>query len=160
MMNQGSILALTGKVADAVQMITSGIAAFRPTGSTLWIPFYLSYLARAHAKLDQFEEAYGQKNTIWGNTEAKIFHAPNNERTAERLSRYILGPATVDNPVMSRQGLLGRGSVSYQVVERPLLTTDEVQALSPAQMIVRRTGSKPMLLDKLGYDYLKREEAA
>jgi predicted ATPase len=58
MMNQGSILALTGKAADAVQMITSGIAAFRPTGSTLWIPFYLSYLARAHAKLDQFEEAW------------------------------------------------------------------------------------------------------
>ena len=57
--------------------------------------------------LDQFEEAYGAKNTIWGNTETKIFHAPNNERTAERLSRYILGPATVDNPVMSRQGLSG-----------------------------------------------------
>ena len=109
--------------------------------------------------LDQFEEAYGQKNTIWGNTETKIFHAPNNERTAERLSRYILGPATVENPVMSRQGVLGRGSVSYQVVERPLLTPDEVQALSPAQMIVRRTGSKPMLLDKLGYDYTKREAA-
>jgi type IV secretion system protein VirD4 len=107
--------------------------------------------------LDQFEEAYGQKNTIWGNTETKIFHAPNNERTAERLSRFILGPATVDNPVLSRQGLLGRASVSYQHTERPLLTPDEVQALDPSQMIVRRTGVKPLLLSKLGYDPRYRE---
>jgi predicted ATPase len=39
-------------------MITSGIAAFRPTGSTLWMPFYLSHLARAHAKLGRFDEAW------------------------------------------------------------------------------------------------------
>ena len=110
--------------------------------------------------LDQFEDVYGAKNTIWGNTETKIFHAPDNERTAERVSRYILGSATVENPVASRQGFLRDGSVSYQHVERPLLTTDEVQALDPAQMIVRRTGSKPMLLYKLGYDPAKRKEAA
>jgi type IV secretion system protein VirD4 len=110
--------------------------------------------------IDQFEDTYGQKNTIWGNTETKIFHAPDNERTAERISRYILGAATVENPVQSRQGFLRDGSVSYQHVERPLLTTDEVQSLDPSQMIVRRTGSKPMLLYKLGYDPAKRTEDA
>jgi type IV secretion system protein VirD4 len=110
--------------------------------------------------LDQFEDVYGTKNTIWGNTETKIFHAPDNERTAERISRYILGSATVANPVASRQGFLRDGSVSYQHVERPLLTTDEVQAHDPAQMIVRRTGSKPMLLWKLGFDPKKHKEAA
>jgi type IV secretion system protein VirD4 len=110
--------------------------------------------------LDQFEETYGEKNTIWGNTETKLFHAPNNEKTAERLSRYLLGSATVHNPVASRQGLLGRGSISYQVVERSLLTPDEIQGLDPALLIVRRTGSKPMLLRKLGYDPMKREDDA
>jgi type IV secretion system protein VirD4 len=110
--------------------------------------------------LDQFEDVYGQKNTIWGNTETKIFHAPDNERTAERISRFILGSATVDNPVASRQGFLRDGSVSYQHVERPLLTTDEVQSLDPSQVIVRRTGSKPMLLYKLGFDPAKRKEEA
>jgi hypothetical protein len=35
---QGCVLALTGKAADAVQMITSGIVALRSTGSTLWMP--------------------------------------------------------------------------------------------------------------------------
>ena len=55
---QGCILALTGKAADAVQMITSGITAWRSTGSTLWMPLYLSYLARAYAELGQFENAW------------------------------------------------------------------------------------------------------
>lgn len=110
--------------------------------------------------LDQFEDVYGQKNTVWGNTETKIFHAPNNEKTAERISHYLLGPATVDNPVASRQGMMGRGGVSYQHVERRLLTADEVMALDGALMLVRRTGSKPMRLEKLGYDPLKREDAA
>lgn len=107
--------------------------------------------------LEQFENTYGPKNTIWGNTDVKIFHAPANERTADRISRYLLGSATVASPVASRQGVLGPGSVSYQVVERPLLTTDEVQSLAPDQMLIRRTGAKPMLLGKLGYDPTKRE---
>jgi type IV secretion system protein VirD4 len=107
--------------------------------------------------LDQFEEVYGPKNTIWGNTETKIFHAPNNERTAERISKYLLGPATVAHPVASRQdGLLGGGNVSHQHVGRPLLTTDEVMALDPALALIRRTGMKPGLFHKLGYDPSKR----
>ena len=38
-------------------MITSGIAAHRSTGSTNWLPFFLSHLARAHGELGQVEEA-------------------------------------------------------------------------------------------------------
>jgi class 3 adenylate cyclase/predicted ATPase len=53
----GCILAATGEAADAVQMISSGITAWRSTGSTFWMPLYLSYLARAHAELGQFESA-------------------------------------------------------------------------------------------------------
>jgi class 3 adenylate cyclase/predicted ATPase len=55
---QGCILAVTGKAAEAVQMITSGITAWRATGSTFWMPLYLSYLARAYAELGQFENAW------------------------------------------------------------------------------------------------------
>jgi predicted ATPase len=57
-MNRGSILALTGSPADAVQAITSGIAGWRSTGATVWMPLFLSYLAKAHAALNQFEEAW------------------------------------------------------------------------------------------------------
>ena len=58
MMNQGSVLALTGRASDAIEMLISGIAAFRTTGATFWMPFYLPHLARAHAELGQFEEAW------------------------------------------------------------------------------------------------------
>ena len=107
--------------------------------------------------LDQFEGTYGETNTIWGNTDTKLFHAPANEQTAERISRSLLGPATVSSPVASRQGFFGQSSVSFQVVERPLLTPDEVQSLDPALLLVRRTGAKPMRLAKLGYNPQLRE---
>jgi predicted ATPase/class 3 adenylate cyclase len=58
MMNHGWILALTGKAADAVQMITSGITARRSTGATLNAPLSLSYLAKAYAELGQFDDAW------------------------------------------------------------------------------------------------------
>ena len=57
MLCQGWLLASTGKAPRAVQTITLGIAAWRSTGSTLWIPFYLSHLARAHAELGQLDDA-------------------------------------------------------------------------------------------------------
>jgi predicted ATPase len=58
MSNQGSLLALTGKAADAVQMIASGITAWRSTAATLWMPWYLSCLARAYWELGQFDDAW------------------------------------------------------------------------------------------------------
>ena len=58
MMNQGSVLALTGRASDAIEMLISGIAALRTTGATIWMPFHLPHLARAHAELGQFEEAW------------------------------------------------------------------------------------------------------
>jgi len=57
MFHQGSILALTGKAPDAVQMLTTRITARRSTGATLFTPLYLSYLTRAYAELGQFGDA-------------------------------------------------------------------------------------------------------
>ena len=54
---QGCALALTGKAADAVQMVSSGSTGLRSTGATAWTPLYLSYLARAYADLGQFDDA-------------------------------------------------------------------------------------------------------
>jgi predicted ATPase len=55
---RGCGLALSGKVSDAVQMISFGVAAWRSTGATLLLPWYLSNLARAYAELDQFDNAW------------------------------------------------------------------------------------------------------
>jgi predicted ATPase len=55
---RGCILASTGKPGDAVQLITSGLAASQVTGTTFWLPLYESYLAKAHAELGKFVEAW------------------------------------------------------------------------------------------------------
>jgi predicted ATPase len=57
MLYQGCPLAVTGKASDAVQIITSAIAACRSMGSTFSHPLFLSFLARAHADLQQFSAA-------------------------------------------------------------------------------------------------------
>jgi predicted ATPase/class 3 adenylate cyclase len=58
MLMRGCLLALTGKHADAVPMISTGIAAYRSTGATMWLSWYLSHLAIAHAGLGQQDDAW------------------------------------------------------------------------------------------------------
>jgi predicted ATPase len=57
MLDQGCLLVRMGKASGAVEMIASGIVAYRSTGSTLWMPLYLSYLAKAYSELGQFDDA-------------------------------------------------------------------------------------------------------
>jgi predicted ATPase len=78
MMNQGCVFALTGKASDAVQLITSVIAAYRSTGSTIWIPFYLSHLARAFIGPRQFDDAVrsiGEALTVVETTKERLCEA-------------------------------------------------------------------------------------
>jgi predicted ATPase len=51
-------LALTGRASDAIEMLISGITAYQATGAVLYMPLYLPHLARVHAELGQFEEAW------------------------------------------------------------------------------------------------------
>ena len=86
MLDQGCLLVLTGKASDAVQMITSGIIAYRSTGSTLWMPLYLSYLAKAYAELGQFDDAWrciGEAMTAMETTKEKWCEAEVNRIAGE-----------------------------------------------------------------------------
>jgi predicted ATPase len=58
MMFKGLTLSLMGKASSAIQMMTSGIAAARSTGSKLWVPLYQADLARAYATLGQLDDAW------------------------------------------------------------------------------------------------------
>ena len=55
---QGRLLAISDPRGDAIHLLSSGIEAFHSTGSTVFTPTYLSYLAEAHAKVGQFNEAW------------------------------------------------------------------------------------------------------
>jgi predicted ATPase len=58
MVRKGELFSLTGKASDAVHMITSGSAASRSMGTTIYMPSSLSYLARAYTELGKFEDAW------------------------------------------------------------------------------------------------------
>ena len=58
MATQGCVIALAGQASDAVASIASSIAAYGATGSSHWMPFCLSILARAYAQLDHFDDAW------------------------------------------------------------------------------------------------------
>ena len=78
MLIKGAVLALTGRAASAVQMITSGITALRSTGASSTLPFYLSCLATAYAELGQFDDAWrcvGEAMTAVETTKERLWEA-------------------------------------------------------------------------------------
>jgi class 3 adenylate cyclase/predicted ATPase len=57
-MRRASVLALTGKPSDAIGIFTSVIPAWRATGTTNYLPVYLSLLAKACGELGRFDDAW------------------------------------------------------------------------------------------------------
>jgi predicted ATPase len=55
---RGWLFAVTDRPFEAVQMIASGISAWRSTGSTFSMPIWLAHLASAHAHLGQFDHGW------------------------------------------------------------------------------------------------------
>jgi predicted ATPase len=58
MMHRGCIQALTGKATEAIAMIPAGIAAWKSSGSIVFVPWYVAHMARARAELGEFDEAW------------------------------------------------------------------------------------------------------
>jgi predicted ATPase len=58
-LRRAGLLALTGKPSDAVGIFTLVIPAYRSKGSTVFLPMYLSLLARACGELGRLDDAWG-----------------------------------------------------------------------------------------------------
>jgi predicted ATPase len=83
---KGSLFALTGKASDAVQTITSAVAAYRSTGSTAAVSSDMLHLARAYADLGQFDDAWRsieEAMTAVETTKEKLFEAETNRVAGE-----------------------------------------------------------------------------
>jgi class 3 adenylate cyclase/predicted ATPase len=86
MVHQGLLFALTRNASDAVDMITSGITAYRSTAATFFVPLPLSYLARAYASLGNFDDAWrcvGEAMTAVETTKERWFEAEINRIAGE-----------------------------------------------------------------------------
>jgi class 3 adenylate cyclase/predicted ATPase len=76
--SQGVLFVLTGNASDAVQMITSGLTAYRAAGATAYVPLNFSYLATAYAGLGRFDNAWRSVDealTAVDTTKERIFEA-------------------------------------------------------------------------------------
>ena len=97
MIFQGGLFVLTGKAAEAVETITSGITALRCTGATAGIPSSFSILARAYGELGQLDDAWrciGEAITAVETTKARIWETQV-YRTAGELSLMSPEPDAV-----------------------------------------------------------------
>jgi predicted ATPase len=78
MLHQGFVLTLIGEATKAVEMLMSAVAAWQSTGARVWMPLWFSYLAKAHADLGRFDDAWryiGEAMTIAETTKERWFQA-------------------------------------------------------------------------------------
>ena len=79
MMSQGCVSVLTGKAPDTAHMMTSGIAAYRSTGSTVWLPLVLiNFWQRLIPNVADFGDAWcciGEAITAIEKTKERWFEA-------------------------------------------------------------------------------------
>jgi class 3 adenylate cyclase/predicted ATPase len=93
-MYQGCVMALTGKPSDAARSIKSAAAAMRSRRTTVWMPLWLSYLARAGAESGQFDDAVqhiGEALTVVETTKERWYEAEVN-RIAGEIALLLPGP--------------------------------------------------------------------
>ena len=110
--------------------------------------------------LSQLQKAYTREESIISNCHVRIAYAPNKVETAELLSK-MTGTATVSHTQRNYSGkrlsiLMDGVSTSEQIVQRPLLTTDETMRLPPEDELVFVAGHAPIYCQKIIYYKDKR----
>src|SRR5262249_35003246 len=83
---QGCVSAASASPADAVPLMTAGIASYRSTGATALLTVFLSYLGKAYADLGLFDEAWRcveEASSIIRTAEEKIWEAEVNRIAGE-----------------------------------------------------------------------------
>jgi type IV secretion system protein VirD4 len=114
--------------------------------------------------LVQLRDAYGDKQSIISGCHVRIAYAPNTVETAEEISK-MTGVTTVTRQSVSYSGsrissMLGQMSVSEELVQRPLMTSDEVMSLPHDDSLIFIAGNPVIRGKKLKYyempEFLRR----
>jgi predicted ATPase len=92
LMTQGAFRLLRGKASDAVRLLTIGLKAYQSTGATVFVPWYLTYLATAYGSLSQYDNA--QRMT----SEAIEAVDSTNERWCEAEVNRVVGEIALKSP--------------------------------------------------------------
>jgi type IV secretion system protein VirD4 len=103
----------------------------------------------------QLKDIYGENETISAGCQLQVSYAPNTTKSAEEISQKT-GKTTEKRQNVSYSGtrmgaMLGQMSISEELHERNLMTTDEVSRMDRDRMIVFNTGHPPIYAWKLKY---------
>ena len=162
MVLRGCVCASTGKALNAVQMITSGIAELRSTGQTLWMPLFLSFLARAFAELDQFDDAWRCID------EARTVVETANERWYEAEINRIAGDIALKSPERDAARAKGYFERALTIARKQQAKSWELRAAMSMARLLRDQGKPQQARDLLapiygwfteGFDTLDLKEA-
>ena len=118
---KGCALTLTGEFLDAVRMIKSGTAAWRSTGTSVWTPTYLAYLAKAYAELGQFDDALrcvGEAMTAV-HTSKEQWYEPEVHRIAAQITLMAPHPDAAKAEALFRARTLGRSPTASEILGTP-----------------------------------------
>jgi class 3 adenylate cyclase/predicted ATPase len=117
MLVRGWVLAQTGKAVQALEVMTQGISAWRSTGATVYMPLFLSPLARCYAELGKFNDAWHHIG------EAMATVKTTKESWCEAEINRIAGEIAL----MSRDGAAAKGEAYFR---RALAIARQQQAKS------------------------------
>lgn len=99
--------------------------------------------------INQLNKAYTKDNFIIANCHVRVFYTPNEDNSAEIISKS-LGKQTIRVQSQSSSGI-GSGSYSTSEIARDLMTADEVKRLPYEKELVFVSGQKPIKGNKLFY---------
>ncbi len=97
--------------------------------------------------LAQFEKTYGKEGAeiIVDNCQCTLFgsFAPNS-KTAEVMSKNLGNQTVLSGSVSRSYGDKGGSNRTMQMIERPLMTVDELKSMPKGHFVVMKTGCHPM----------------
>ena len=130
----GCVLRLKGNAAEAIDAITSGLADYRATGSTVWLPLIFSYLAGGHADLGQFDEARRWIGEALARVEAT------KEKWAEAEIHRVAGEIALRSPVPDAAGAVSYFNAALTIARRQQAKSWELRTATSYARLLRDQG--------------------
>jgi predicted ATPase len=130
----GCVLTLRGSAAEAIDVITSGLADNRAAGTTLLAPLILGYLAAAHADLGRFDEA-----CHWiGEAMASVVSSK--EKWAEAEIHRVAGEIALRSPVPDAARAESYFSTALAIARRQQAKSWELRTATRYARLMRDQG--------------------
>jgi class 3 adenylate cyclase/predicted ATPase len=163
MIGQGCLLSLaTTNFSEAVRIISAGIAEYRSTGATVWLPLILSHLALAKAEVGHFDDALRCLD------EAKTAIQTTEERWCEAEVFRTAGQLALKMPKQDAQKAGGLFDRALEVARQKQAKSWELRAATSMARLWRDQGKKQQARELLapvydsfteGFDTLDLKEA-